>query len=146
MNKILTKVSLLAAMLLTLTGLMTAVMTYAGLPDGQRFIDAWLPVWMRAALVIAPLGFALMYLMSKAISIVFPNMAAGKQKILLGASMALLMESMMASVTTLQLHGWGAGFGGYWVSILIAALPVAVAMSLAMTFFIKPRLDKVLSA
>lgn len=146
MNKIFTKISLLAAMILTLTGLMTAVMAYAGLPDGQRFVDAWLPVWMRAALIIAPLGFTLMYLMSKAISAVFPDMAAGTQKILLGAIMALVMESMMATVTTLQLHGWSAGFSGYWVSILIAALPVAVAMSLAMTFFIKPRLDRVLAA
>lgn len=146
MNKILSKIGLLVAMILTMTGLITAVMTYAGLPVGQRFVEAWLPVWGQAALLVAPFGFVLMYLISKTISAVFPDIAAGTQKILLAASMALVMESVMASVTTLQLHGWEAGFSDYWISVLLAALPVALVMSLVMTFFIKPRIDRVLAA
>ncbi|MEM5501625.1 DUF2798 domain-containing protein [Ahrensia kielensis] len=146
MNKTITKIALLAAIIISMSGLMTAVMTYAGLPDGQRFMDAWLPVWMQAALVVAPCGFALMYLISKIINLLLPNITAGTQKILLGAIMALVMESVMASVTTFQLHGWADGFGAYWASVLLAALPVAVLMSTAMTIFIKPRLDKILSA
>lgn len=146
MIKVLIKIGLIATMILTMSGLMTSVMTYAGLPEGQRFIDAWLPVWMQAALVIAPAGFALMYLISETISAVFPDMAPGKQNIILGASMALVMESVMASVTTLQLHGWSTGFMSYWINILLSALPVAVLASLAMTFLIKPRIDKILAA
>lgn len=146
MNALARKLGIIAAMIVTMSGLMTSVMTYATLAEGRAFIDAWLPIWLRAAVVIAPLGFALMYLVNALLGLLLPAVGEGVRKVLVGLTMAVVMESIMASVTTVQLYGLANGFAAFWADAMLAALPVAAGMSLVMTFLIKPRLDRVLAS
>lgn len=146
MKALSTKIGILAAMIMGMTGLMTSVMTYATKAESQPFLDAWLPVWLRAAVVIAPFGMVVMYLLNGLLGLLLPGVSAAVRKVLLGLCMAVVMESIMASVTTVQLYGLASGFAAFWTDAMLAALPVAAVMSLVMTFLIKPRLDRVLAS
>lgn len=141
MQKLLKKLAIIATMILTMTGLLTSVMTYVNLPDDQAFVQAWIPTWIKAALILAPAGFLIMWVIGKFVEFMLPTAKKYQQMLMQGALMALAMESLMATVTTSQLHGFQEGFWSYWLSAMAAGLPVGIAMSVFMTILVKPRLD-----
>jgi hypothetical protein len=56
--------------------------------------------------------------------------------------MAVIMESIMAIVTTINLHGFllPSEFVDYWGATFISALPAGLIISVLMSLVIKPRL------
>ena len=140
------KIAVTLAILLVFTGVTTAAVTVFKLSGDQSFLAEWLPIWMRAAFVIAPLGFLILAGINRVIDLLFGDPSPAWRKVIQSASMPLLMGGLMAGVATVQLHGWGAGFWGFWASAMIAALPMAILVGLLMTYLIKPRSDRVMSA
>jgi branched-subunit amino acid transport protein len=105
--------------------------------------------WMRAfftALPVMPLGIFTMLALDRVLS---PRLAAWPRvgaKVVLALCTTFVMELMMASVVTYSNSGLGAGFAAQWVVAFVKSLPVGVLIGLAMSFLIKPRLDRWMEA
>ncbi len=146
MTTVLRKFSIIAAMILTMSGLMTAIMTCVSLPADANFLTTWLPLWLRAAVIIAPCGFVFLTILGRAIDLLLPKTSTLQKRLLQGLGMVLVMETIMATVTTVQMHGWDHLFAAVWFHAMAAALPFGILMSALMTFVIKPRMDAVITA
>ena len=146
MLKVLKKIAVIASIMLVMTGLMTSVMTYFAQTDKQSFLAAWLPTWAMVGLLIAPVGFTLFWVLGQFLDRALPNASDTARMVLQGVIMALIMESFIASITTFQLQGFGAGFGAVWLRALVAGLPVAAVMSMFGTFVIKPKMEAFIAA
>ncbi len=96
MNRTIRKIAIMSAIILPMTGLITAAMSWINVGDGMMFSEVWLPAWARAAFLIAPLGTVVFWGIGKAIDAFLVNAAKGRRKLAKGVAMALIMESMVA--------------------------------------------------
>jgi len=146
MPPIFRKAATMAMIIVPMTGVMTSVMTWLNLAEGQTFLAAWLPTWARAALFLAPLGIGIMALVGKLIDVALPKAGKAVQSLFQTGTMILFMMSLMATITTVQLHGWAVGFADVWIGTMLSGLPVALVMGTLMTFVIKPRMEAAMAA
>lgn len=143
MPKLFKKIVIVASIVLTLVGSLTFVMTYRNIGFDDDFISQWLSSLALAAVVMAPIGFMMMSLISKLIKKILPNTADTKRNFIVGFSMAIIMESVMSLVTTFNNLGMTTHleFAQNWWGAFILALPLGIFIALMMTLFIKPRLE-----
>lgn len=149
MNKVLKnlrKFSLIACIILMMTGLTTSAMTFASLAGGQTFMAEWLPVWARTALVIAPAGFVLLFFVEKIVRALLPDSPERTLKIATSLGMSLCITSVIAAITTQNMHGWSPAFLSHWSKAMMAGLPVSLAISSLMIFVIKPKMDAIMKS
>lgn len=140
------KIAVMASVGLTMTGVITSVMTWWNLPAGDSFLGAWLKAWLVTFLVMLPMGLILFTAVDRMLKAVFPDIGTLSRGLATGFCMALLMESVMASSVTLRLHGLSADFPSIWLSNFLVSLPIGLAMGMAMSLVVKPRLDRYLAS
>lgn len=148
MPKLLKKIAIVASIILTLVGSLTFVMTYQNIGFTDNFVSKWLSSLALAAVVIAPIGFLLITLMGRIVKKCLPNSSDLTRKFAVAISMAVIMESVLAVVTTLNNLGMtdAAEFAQNWFSAFTLALPLGIFIGLIMTLFIKPRLEKYMAS
>ena len=142
MSKKLEKILIIACLVMMIGGTLTFVMTWRNVGFGEAFLFAWLSSFALCVLCIAPIGGVISYLVHKLINALVPRLHKIQQDIIFGLIMALIMESIMAIVTTLNLHGWMAveSFIDKWSATFVAALPMGIFFSILMSLVIKRRL------
>ncbi|KZN12767.1 DUF2798 domain-containing protein [Marinomonas sp. TW1] len=147
MSKMLKKIALIASLVTVIGGTLTFVMTWRSLGFGDDFMMSWLSTFALCVLCIAPIGGVFSYLVHHLVDGVLPNLSELKQDLVFGLIMALIMESIMAVVTTINLHGWLAleVFIKQWGATFLAALPMGIAFSILMSLVIKRRLTVLLA-
>ena len=148
MPKLLKKIAIVASIIVTLVGSLTFIMTYQNIGFADNFISQWLSSLALAAVIMAPIGFSLMTLISYLAKRCLPNTSEVKRNFVVGFSMALIMESVMAVVTTYNNLGVSnaAEFAQNWFGAFILALPLGVLIALMMTLIIKPRLERYMAS
>jgi cation transport ATPase len=142
------KILVMMGMMTLMAGTLTGVMTYMNIGLDQAFYSQWLQAFLTAALVMAPLGFGTMTLLTKAMEKVLPNASESKRNILIGLIMAVFMESMMALTTAATNIGFAdssALFEG-WLSGFLAALPVGLGLMILVSTTIKPKVERFLKS
>lgn len=148
MPKLLKKIVIVASIILTLVGSLTFVMTYQNIGFGESFLLQWLSSLLLAATIMAPTGFIMMTLVSRTIKRLLPHTAEMKRNFATGFTMAIIMESIMALVTTLNNLGISntAEFMQNWWGAFTLALPLGLVIALMMTVFVKPKLEKFMAS
>ncbi len=148
MQKMAKKILVVVPLVLTLIGSLTFVMTYQNIGFGELFLYQWIESTLLVATTMAPLGFLMIAVISKMVVLVLPKASEAKRNVIIGVTMALVVESIMALVTTLNNIGFPAisEFFTAWWSALIIALPLGLLISLIMTTFIKPKLERYLAS
>ena len=137
------KIAILLPVAILMVGMFTAIMTSVSILPTQDFIATWLRAFMFAFLVMLPSGGAIFYLVNKIVQRVFSSFTVLQRNLIHGLFMAVIMESILALVTTYNSQG----FPSVSVFIkeaslsLLAALPVGIAMSCLMSLVIKPKLE-----
>ncbi|BFM50992.1 DUF2798 domain-containing protein [Marinomonas sp. THO17] len=142
MSKKLEKILIIACLVMMIGGTLTFLMTWRNLGFGEAFLFAWLSSFALCVLCIAPIGGVLSFLVHKLVNTLLPRVHKIQQDIIFGLIMAVLMESIMAIVTTLNVHGWMAveSFFAKWSITFVAALPMGIFFSILMSLVIKRRL------
>ncbi len=142
MSKMLQKIAIIACLVMVMGGTLTFVMTWRNLGFGEGFMMAWLSSFALCVLCIAPIGGVISYLVHHLVDGALPNISKLKQDLVFGLIMALIMESIMAIVTTLNVHGLLAleAFIKQWSTTLLTALPMGIVFSIVMSLVIKRRL------
>ena len=147
MPKLAQKILVIAAIVATLGGTLTFIMTWRSIGFSETFISSWLSSFALSVLCIAPLGGAISYALHRTINAVLPNFSKLQQNITFGLGMACIMESIMGVVTTVNLHGYESSlFASQWSAAVLAALPLGIVFSIIMSLMIKPRLETFLAS
>jgi hypothetical protein len=138
------KLLVMLPVILTLVGMMTAIMTLANLTPSQPFLNLWISSFIFALLVILPIGAGIFAILTKLINQFCDPWSGLHKNLLQGILMALIMEAIMAVITTLSSHQYGsaAQFSDYFFNSLLYALPVGLCFSCFMALVIKPKLEQ----
>lgn len=123
---------------------LTAIMTWVNLTPTQHFSAAWLNAFTFAFLVMLPLGAVLFSLLNKLVERVFTTWSSLQKNLVHGVLMALIMESVMAIVTTITTYGHQLNheFFSLFLNSLMYALPVGLTITSFMSLVIKPKLEQ----
>ncbi len=133
--------------MLTLIGTITAIMTYVNLSAEQNFVSAWATSFIFAFVVMLPAGGLIFAAMNKLVNRLFYTLPQMQKKLLQGVLMAVVMESIMAIVTTVTNHEQLAfqQFVAVFINSFLFALPVGITFACLMTFVLQPKLERFLA-
>jgi hypothetical protein len=142
MSKNVQKIGVIAGLVIIIGGFLTLLMTWKNLGFSDGFMGAWLSSFALCVLCIAPIGGVIALVINRLVNLLFPRLSSVKRNIVFGLLMAALMESIMAVVTTVNLHGFMMlkEFVGFWVATFVSALPAGLVISVLMSLVIKPKL------
>ncbi len=142
--RIVKKTLVMLSLIFTLIGLLTFVMTYQNIGFNEQFFEKWLTATLWSATTMAPVGFLMIAIISKIVSIALPKATESKQNFVIGVSMAVIMESIMALVTTINNIDVKTvtELTVYWWQAFVIALPLGLLISLIMSLFVKPKLER----
>lgn len=142
MSKIFTKILIIFSLVVVIGGTLTFAMTWRNLGFGDDFLLSWLTSFALCVLCIAPIGGIISLLLNKGLTAILPNISAIRMNILFGLCMAIIMETIMAAVTTVNLYGFDDvnHFIYLWIASLLAALPIGIMFSIIMSLIVKPKL------
>lgn len=137
------KILMLLPVASLLIGVLTAIMTSVSILPEQAFIPTWLSAFRFAFLVMLPLGGIIFYFVNKLVQRVFASSSVLQRNLIHGFTMAFIMESILALVTTFSNQGFPSLelFAKEAALSLFAALPIGIAMACLMSFVVKPRLE-----
>ncbi|WP_339723070.1 hypothetical protein [uncultured Paraglaciecola sp.] len=129
---------------LTLVGTMTAIMTLANLAPSEPFLSVWISSFAWVSFVLLPIGACLFTTLTKLFDHFFPSWSDLQKNLLQGILMAVIMEALMAVITTLNSHPYHslAQFSDFVFTSLFYALPLGLCFSCFMSLVIKPKLQR----
>ncbi|PMG15114.1 hypothetical protein BCU98_18810 [Vibrio splendidus] len=141
---VLYKILVMMSLMLTIGGSLTAVMTYMNVGLGEAFIGNWLSSLALVVVIMMPMGAVMMALITKAVARVFTTYGEKVRNLIVGLSMAFIMESIMAFVTAANNIGFSdtAAFTSGWFNGFITALPVGLTIMVVMSMTVKPKLER----
>ncbi|MDE2694159.1 MAG: DUF2798 domain-containing protein [Paracoccaceae bacterium] len=128
-----------------MVGIMSGIMTYANQGFSEAFFNGWLTAFVFSIVCVAPFGVLLMSVTTKKITKIAPKLSDLKINITVGVIMTVVMGSIMATTTAVIAVGflnWMV-FLEAWLNGFISGIPFGLAMSLGMTLFIRPKLQKI---
>ena len=142
MSKKVQKIAIIVSFVIAIGGSLTLLMTWKNIGFTDGFMGAWLSSFALCVLCIAPIGGVIAFMINRLVNLVFPRLSSVKKNIVFGLIMAVLMESIMSVVTTMNLHGFMVlkDFIDFWLVTFVSALPAGLAISVLMSLVIKPKL------
>jgi len=137
------KILILLPVAMLLIGLLTAIMTSVSILPEQAFIPTWLSAFTFAFLIMLPFGGVTFYFVNKLVQRIFSSLSVLQRNVIHGLTMAFIMESVLALITTFNNQGFPSLelFVKEASLSLLAALPIGIAMACLMSLVIKPRLE-----
>ncbi len=140
------KILAVLAVMGSVAGILTAIMTWANVGFGPTFLRDWGLSFAKALFVLMPLAMLLMAALGKLAERRFPDIAPLKRNIALGLVMSVIMQSLVAAISAGTAVGFADGdlFRQAWATAFTAAFPVGLALAMLLTTLIKPRLESYL--
>ncbi len=142
------KVLAVMGMMTLMGGSITGLMTYLNQGYSELFFEQWIRAFLTAAVTVMPLGFAFMALLTKLAERFLPNTSEKKRNVLIGMTMAMVMESGMALSTAVNSVGFAdtSKLVNTWLDTLISALPLALLLMAVVSATLKPRVERFLKS
>ncbi|WP_394213313.1 DUF2798 domain-containing protein [Psychrobacter piscatorii] len=137
------KILVIFSIVAVIGGTLTFVMTWNNLGFGDGFLRAWLSSFALCVICIAPIGGVIALLINKILRAVLPDISTVQMNVIFGLCMAVIMESIMAVVTTINLNDFSDWhhFLSMWIASLLTALPIGIFFSIILSLIIKPKLE-----
>lgn len=116
-------------------------MTWAGVGFGDEFFPRWGRSFLTS-LVVLPLILMCLGALEQLVNRTFAPLHWVWRKLVVALLTAFAIESVLAlGVTLINTHS-DAGFGAAWWLAFSRSLPAGLLIGLVMTFYIKPKLDR----
>lgn len=137
------KIFIIFSIVAVIGGTLTFVMTWNNLGFGDGFLRAWLSSFALCVICIAPIGGVIALLINKILRALLPDISTVQMNVIFGLCMAVIMESIMAVVTTINLNDFSDWhhFLSMWIASLLTALPIGIFFSIILSLVIKPKLE-----
>ncbi|BCE01369.1 DUF2798 domain-containing protein [Marinicellulosiphila megalodicopiae] len=142
------KTLVIASLILTFSGTITAIMTFSNTGLTSQFLPNWLKAFGLSALIMAPCGALFSFLLHKLVTKTFKRTSYLIQNLIFAVFMAFIMESIMAAMTAATNVGFNSItiFTSAWINGVLWALPLGLVLSVLMSTTIKPKLEKYLAS
>ena len=136
------KILVIFSIVAVIGGTLTFVMTWNNFGFGDGFL-AWLSSFALCVICIAPIGGVIALLINKILRALLPDISIVQMNVIFGLCMAIIMESIMAVVTTINLNDFSDWhhFLSMWIASLLTALPIGIFFSIILSLIIKPKLE-----
>ncbi|HCT72799.1 MULTISPECIES: DUF2798 domain-containing protein [Psychrobacter] len=143
MLKTFEKILIIFSIVAVIGGTLTFVMTWNNIGFGDGFLHAWLSSFALCVVCIAPIGGVIAMLINKILRALLPDISAVQMNVIFGLCMAVIMESIMAVVTTMNINDFSDWhhFFYMWMASLLTALPIGIFFSIILSLVIKPKLE-----
>ena len=141
MRQVLPHVLLLPSVALILS----AVMTWANVGFGDEFLGRWGRSFITS-LVVLPMILMCLGALERLVNRVFAPLHWIWRKLVVALLTAFAIESMLALVVTLLNSPLDSTFGPSWWLAFSRSLPAGVLIGLFMTFYMKPKMDRLRQA
>ncbi|MEP2983704.1 MAG: DUF2798 domain-containing protein [Sulfitobacter sp.] len=143
---LISKVGAVLAVMGSVAGLLTAIMTWANVGFDQTFLHDWVLSFAKAFFVLMPIALLLMMFLGKLAERRLPGVSPVRRNIGLGLVMSVIMQSFVAAIAAGTAVGFSEGmvFRQAWTAAFVTAFPVGLAVALLLTLVIKPRLESYL--
>lgn len=143
MLKTFEKILIIFSIVAVIGGTLTFVMTWNNIGFGDGFLYAWLSSFALCVACIAPIGGVIAMLINKILRALLPDISAVQMNVIFGLCMAVIMESIMAVVTTMNINDFSDWhhFFYMWMVSLLTALPIGIFFSIILSLVIKPKLE-----
>lgn len=143
MLKTFEKILIIFSIVAVIGGTLTFVMTWNNIGFGDGFLYAWLSSFALCVVCIAPIGGVIAMLINKILRALLPDISAVQMNVIFGLCMAVIMESIMAVVTTMNINDFSDWhhFFYMWMVSLLTALPIGIFFSIILSLVIKPKLE-----
>lgn len=141
MRQVLPHVLLLPSVALILS----AVMTWANVGFGDEFLGRWGRSFITS-LVVLPMIFLSLGALERIVDRELASMHWVGRKLVVALLTAFAIESVLALVVTLINSPWDSTFGPSWWLAFSRSLPAGVLIGLFMTFYMKPKMDRMTKA
>lgn len=143
MLKTFEKILIIFSIVAVIGGTLTFVMTWNNIGFGDGFLYAWLSSFALCVVCIAPIGGVIAMLINKILRALLPDISAVQMNVIFGLCMAVIMESIMAVVTTMNINDFSDWhhFFYMWMASLLTALPIGIFFSIILSLVIKPKLE-----
>ena len=137
------KILVIFSIVAVIGGTLTFVMTWNNFGFGDGFLRAWLSSFALCVICIAPIGGVIALLINKILRALLPDISTVQMNVIFGLCMAVIMESIMAVVTTINLSDFSDWhhFVYMWIASLLTALPIGIFFSIILSLIIKPKLE-----
>ncbi|RKF18000.1 DUF2798 domain-containing protein [Alginatibacterium sediminis] len=147
-NPLIYKIAVVMGLMMTIGGSLTGAMTYMQLGFDQSFFSNWLQSFIGVAIFMMPLGFVFTTTLTLLTNKLLPKLSEMKRNLIVGLLMAVLMESMMAFVTTVNNIGLEsrADFISGWIDAFVVAIPIGLTLMVTMSLTIKPKIENFLKS
>jgi hypothetical protein len=116
-------------------------MSWATVGFSAEFPTSWGRSFLTTLLVL-PLALVCLGALEKQLDKVIGNWNWVIRKLILAAIAACLIETIVGFAVTAVGHSFDATFPGNWWLAFSRSLPAGVVISLFMTFYMKPRMDR----
>lgn len=145
---IIVKILTVMGMMSLMGGTLTGFMTYINLGLSDTFFADWFSAFALAAVTIMPIGFTLMVVLTKLTEKYLPHTSEKVRNVLIGLTMACLMESGIALSTVINNIGINDMpiLLSTWAQTVLAAIPVALVMMITVSLTIKPKVEAILKS
>ncbi|MDB1125044.1 DUF2798 domain-containing protein [Vibrio algarum] len=142
------KILVMLGMISLMGGSITGTMTFLNLGFTDTFYIDWATNFLTALVTVIPLGFMMMALLTKGAEVLLPKVTEKVRDVLVGVSMALIMESGMAFISAYNHVGLDNQheFVNAWMDGVLGALPVALVLMISISLTIKPKVEKFLKS
>lgn len=129
-------IAILPLVALVLSGVISAINVGMG--------PQWVAQWMGAfplTLVVVPMALALVFVLERLAGPRLQQMGPIAAGVVLSLFSGCLMEAVVSFAVTARNMGFGGNFTALWGQAFLKSLPLGIAISLTMTFIVKPRLQ-----
>lgn len=141
------KLAIVLSVMATIAGTLTGIMSWANVGLTDALAPTWLRSFVTAMVVMVPLAGLLMVALGGLVQRVLPTWSALHKNLLIGLTMSVVMQSIMAAITGFNAVGLGdmTQLKAAWTHAFTTAFPVGLMLALTLTTVVKPRLERLLS-
>lgn len=143
-NPLFLKILLIASLMVVIAGSLTGVITYMNIGFTSEYLSSWMSSFVLVVILMMPIGMGMTVLITKLINRLIPKKSEGVRNLIIGIIMAIVMESFMALVGTLnniEFHN-ASEFYIRWLNGFLGALPLGLIIMLVMSMGMKPRIEQ----
>lgn len=125
----------------TVALILSGIMTWANVGFGDAFLPRWGKSFVTSLLVL-PMILMCLGALERLVNRLFGNMHWIGRKLMVAMLTACAIETVLALATTMLNNPWDHSFSGVWWMAFSRSLPAGVVIGLFMTFYMKPKLDR----
>lgn len=143
---VLKKIAIVLAVFTLIGGPLSGVATWANVGLNDSFLSNWWWSFVKSLVVMLPAAWLIMFVVDGFSERYLSAWKGLKRKLISGIIFGFMMQGVVTAVTTASNVGFNplSDYLSAWAVGFATALPIGVTISIVMTIWIRPRLERIM--